>query len=350
MSAKHQFKILSIDGGGIRGIIPCRILQFIERQTRPVSNAFDLIAGTSTGGIIALGLTKPNESGRNAYSATQMLELYTTFGKIIFEKRYEKDLLSKALSFISDTLGTLTQQNFDQTGLENLLKEKFGDTFLNKAITNVLITTYEIQKGKTFYFQSRLAKKSSTENILMREIARSTSAAPTYFMPSVVKYESSDQAFVDGGVFANNPSVLAYGEAKELWKQRKGHLAFEPDVAPVDNDLPFFMLSIGTGDTESSISVEEAKTWKTQDWIKPLLDSIFMRSVSESTHFTMQHLLPNYEDNTPRYIRLNPTIPKENAEMSDASPENIAALTRIADDYIAKNKQILLDICELLRT
>ncbi len=349
MTKKHQFKILSIDGGGIRGIIPCRILQFIENQTRPVSKAFDLIAGTSTGGIIALGLTIPNDLGRNAYSATQMLELYTKFGKIIFEKRYEKDLLSKFLSLISDTVNTLTLHNFDHTGLENLLKEKFGDTLLSKAITNVLITSYEIQKGKTFYFQSRLAKKTASEDISIREIARSTSAAPTYFMPSIVKYEGSDQAFVDGGVFANNPSVLAYGEAKELWKQRKGHLAFEPDVAPDDNDLPFFMLSIGTGDTGNSISLEEAQTWKTRDWIKPLLDNVFMRSISESTHFAMQHLLPDYEDKTPRYIRLNPSIPKENAEMSDASPANIADLTKIADDYIAENKTFLLEICNYLK-
>lgn len=348
MSSKHQFKILSIDGGGIRGIIPCRILQFIESQTRPVSNVFDLIAGTSTGGIIALGLTKPNAMGRNAYSAEQVLQLYTKLGNVIFAKRFEKVWWEKILSKISKTLDTITQPNFDHAGLETLLKATFDDTPLSKAITNVLITTYEIQHGKPFYFQSRLAKKSAEENKLMWEIGRSTSAAPTYFMPSVVNYEGIDQSFVDGGVFANNPAVLAYGEAKELWKQR-GALAFDPQVAPDDNDLPFLMLSIGTGTSPHSISLDEAQAWKTKDWIEPLLSSVFMRSVSESTHFTMQHLLPDYTDKTPRYIRLNPVIPKENAEMSDASPENIKALIKIAEDYIAENKQKLLAICEHLK-
>lgn len=348
MSKKHQFKILSIDGGGIRGIIPCRILQFIENQTGPISKSFDLIAGTSTGGIIALGLSKPNAMGRNAYSAAQLLRLYTDLGKIIFEKRHEKSWWDKFLSRLDDELDTIKEHAFNHAGLEKILSETFGETQLSKAITNVLITTYEIQKGKTFYFQSRLAKKNSTENILMKEIARSTSAAPTYFTPSVVKYDGKDQAFVDGGVFANNPSILAYGEAKELWKQR-GALAFDPQVTPDDNDLPFLMLSIGTGDSQYGISLEDAKTWQTQDWIKPLLNSVFMRSVSESTHFTMQHLLPDYTDKTPRYIRLNPVIPEENSEMSDASPENIAALTKIAEEYITKNKQKLLEICEYLR-
>ncbi|MCA0237312.1 MAG: patatin-like phospholipase family protein [Bacteroidetes bacterium] len=349
MSTQHQFKILSLDGGGIRGVIPCRILEFIEQQTRPVGNVFDLIAGTSTGGIIALGLSKPDADGRNAYSASDMLDLYQDFGKVIFKKRKGKGWINGFISSFSDTLDTVTDQVFDPAGLEKQLLERFGDTRLREAITQVLITTYEIQKGKTFYFQSRLAHTSEAENLLMREIARSTSAAPTYFTPSVVKVEGKDQGFVDGGVFANNPSVLAYGEAKELWKRRQGTLGFEPDVLPDDNDLPFFMLSIGTGDSSDSIPLEEAKKWDTGDWIKPLLDSVFMRSVSESTHFTMQHLLPKYTDQTPRYVRLNPPIPKKHAEMSDASDENIQALIAIADEYIEQNKKDLLTICEYLR-
>ena len=350
MRPKHQFKILSLDGGGIRGVIPCRILEFIEQQTPPMGKVFDLMAGTSTGGIIALGLSKPDADGRNAYSASDMLALYQDFGKIIFKERFKKGFWEKTISSISDTLDTVTDKAFDHAGLEKQLVARFGDTRLREAITQVLITTYEIQKGRTFYFQSRLAHTSDAENLLMREVARSTSAAPTYFVPSVVKVEGKDQAFVDGGVFANNPSVLAYGDAKELWKRRQGALGFEPDVLPDDNDLPFFMLSIGTGDSSDAISLEEAKNWNTGDWIKPLLDSVFMRSVAESTHFTMQHLLPKYSDGTPRYVRLHPPVPKKHAEMSDASDENIQALLAIADEYIEKNQERLLAICEYLRS
>jgi uncharacterized protein len=121
---KHQFKILSIDGGGIRGIIPCRILSFIEQQLgNNLSTYFDLMAGTSTGGIITLGLTKPNELGANAFTAKEMLELYTDHGGDIFGKR-KRNNLSKFLGFFNDTAGELTQEVFVAKGLEDLLEKK----------------------------------------------------------------------------------------------------------------------------------------------------------------------------------------------------------------------------------
>lgn len=161
---KPKFKILSIDGGGIRGIIPCIMLKFIEEQTgNPISSMFNVISGTSTGGIISLGLTKPDEYDRNMYSAEKMLGLYLDHGKKIFPPR-EKDILSR----IS---GALFDKPYDASGIESLLLEYFGDTKLKDALTSVLITTYEIGVGKPFYFSSRLAQNDEKENILYREVA-----------------------------------------------------------------------------------------------------------------------------------------------------------------------------------
>jgi len=280
-----KYKILSIDGGGIRGIIPCSILKYIEEHTgSPISSLFNLIAGTSTGGIISLGLTKHEGNFQNSFSADQMLELYVNFGKDIFSER-DKDLLS----WLSSKLFSKT---YDSTHIESLLERYFGDAKLKDSLANVLVTTYDIEKGKPFYFSSRLAQNETRENFTLKEIARSTSAAPTYFKPSFLKYEKErDLAFVDGGVFANNPSILAYSEAKEVWKQKlvaspglaeHESRGFEAMVSADDNDLPFYLLSLGTGFTANTIKGEEVKNYRNKDWFEPLMTNVFMRSVTES--------------------------------------------------------------------
>jgi predicted acylesterase/phospholipase RssA len=345
-----EYKILSLDGGGIRGIIPCAILKFIEDNTGyPIARLFNLIAGTSTGGIISLGLTMQGQVRRNAFSAADMLDLYLKNGSVIFEKR-PKDILSWLHSELFD-------KPYDDNGIETILQQYFGESRLKDALTDVLVTTYEIESGRPFYFSSRLAKKNAKEDFLIKEIARSTSAAPTYFQPSIVQYnEAEDLAFVDGGVFANNPSILAYSEAKELWKERvraeiaPGNMVknFEPVVAPDDWDLPFYMLSIGTGYTKQSIKGLKANDFRNKDWIKPLLKNVFMRSMAASTHYTMQHLLPPYNDNWKRYDRIDFEIPEAISEMDDASKENIERLLEETERYIKVNKRYLEEVCNII--
>lgn len=343
---KPQLRILSIDGGGIRGLIPCTILSFIESQLGyPLCQVFDLIAGTSTGGIITMGLAAPGEDGASKYTPSDLRKLYLENGSKIFGERQD-DLISR-LGSITRITDMILQKPYDESEFEELLKNYFGSAKLSNSLTSTLITSYEIQKGKPFYFSSRLAMSDKKEDFLMREVCRSTSAAPVFFEPSVVKFEKDEElALVDGGVFANNPSILAYSEAKELWKIRTGK-AFEPVVRPDDDDLPFFLLSIGTGYCLKSIPLKEAKDWRAVNWGRFLTD-IFMRSVSESTDFTMAHLLPDYRNGDKRYKRLNLTIPEENSKMDDVSDDNMFALCELAEKFVKKNEKELLGICENL--
>ena len=342
--AKPKFKILSIDGGGIKGIIPCKILEFLESQLGELSSVFDLVAGTSTGGIITLGLAKPTYSGDNAFFVEDILNLYVENGSDIFKKRLS--FLDNILSINKNT-EQLFKKAYQSDGLESLLIKKFDGCRLADSLTDVLITTYDLKNGKPFLFSSRQAKKLEKENLLYTDVARSTSAAPSYFMPSLVDWDDSKLQFIDGGVFANNPSILAYCEAKELYK-RRGEKAFKADPTSDDNDFPFFMLSIGTGTTKRGYNKDEIEKWRAKDWIEPMLQDIFMRGVSESTHHSMQYLLPSYKDDTPRYIRLNPDIPPENQEMDNVSEENIDQLQELANEYIENNEEQLMRIVELL--
>jgi patatin-like phospholipase/acyl hydrolase len=110
-------KILSIDGGGIRGLIPALLLAETEKKTRkPISETFDLVAGTSTGGILALGLAKPNKKGKPKYSAKVLAKLYAEHGKEIFERSLWKGITS---------VGGITDEVYSQKGIESLLKKYF---------------------------------------------------------------------------------------------------------------------------------------------------------------------------------------------------------------------------------
>ena len=342
-----KFKILSIDGGGIKGIIPCKILEFIEEhcQPRSISNLFDLIAGTSTGGIIGLGLSSKDPETQMNYTASKMLKLYQNEGAKIFNQREAKPKL--------DYIG-LRQKPYFSADIEEILERYFGTTALDEVHPhNLLITTFDIEQNKPFFFSSRLAKKdSSNENFYIKDIAQATSAAPTFFKPIIIEWVDKTKgqlAFIDGGVFANNPSIYAYGEAKELWKNRASK-GFMPATTKDDNDLPFYMLSIGTGLQKKKIDGDAAQDFRTMNWLEPLLEDIFMDGVAKGNNYAMEHLLPPYEDETPRYQRINVDIPEgHKIKMDDASPQNIELLCKIADDYIEKNQSVLLEICQLLK-
>jgi patatin-like phospholipase/acyl hydrolase len=232
---------------------------------------------------------------------------------------------------------------------------------IKEASTELLVTTYDLKSGLPFYFSSRLAEENDKENKSMFEVARSTSAAPTYFEPFITKGEKDQKtAFVDGGVFANNPSVLAYAEAKELWKRdkrleipgliqkdAKGSFAV---VTPDDKDLPFYMLSLGCGGGPSRIDYSDVQDWRAAQWLKPLLTDVFMRSVEESVHYTMQYLMPPYENGTLRYDRLDLILPLENRNMDDISDKNINGLVAVAEEFVDKNKEAIKRISEILYT
>ncbi len=352
---KPVLKILCIDGGGIRGIIPCIILQEIEkRMNKPLSEVFDLIAGTSTGGIISVGLTIPDANGKPKLDAGGLLELYTKYGGEIFKKRRFK------------TVSQLFYPGYSADGLERLLKERYGDTQLKDALTEILITSVDTQTNKPFYFLSRLAKDinyQKTENFLMREVARSTSAAPTFFPANEVKWGKKTLSLVDGGLYANNPSTLAFSEANELWTEIKNQpKKVKSGIAGInDRDLetvvtatidaaPFFMLSLGTGQSDKPIPYTSAEKWGMLPWIwKGRIIDLVMHSVSESTHYQMQYVLPDYPNGTKRYVRLNTSLTKGHEGMDDTSPSNLNALMDMGHQVVKDNDGLIDIACERLR-
>jgi hypothetical protein len=317
-----MIKILSIDGGGIRGIIPAVLLAEIEKRTaRPTAHLFDLIAGTSTGGILALGLTIPKTPGTQPYTAESLIELYEREGRRIFSR----SLLRKL--FACDNL---TWKKYSSKGIEQVLWDYFGESRLRDAVTDVLIPSYEIERRFPFFFKSTSALVRPDYDFPARDIARATSAAPSYFEPMklLTGTIAHHYTLIDGGVFANNPAACALVEARTT----------HPD------DSAYLIVSLGTGTLLRNLPLTIAKYWGSARWAKPLLDIVF-DGVSSTVDYQIRQLVPDTPNQSRLYYRFQVELHGNHA-LDNTSPRNITALKALADDLIERHSAELDELCE----
>jgi patatin-like phospholipase/acyl hydrolase len=303
------FKVLAIDGGGIRGIIPALILEQIEERTsRRIGDMFDLIAGTSTGGIIALGVTKPGADGKPEKTATDIVKLYENEGGTIFPASLRQALHIEAVR----------GAKYEATGINQTLQTYFGDTRLKDALKPVLVTSYDIEKQVTIFFKSHKAKLDPDADFAMRDVARATSAAPTYFPPE--KIETADPlqyyALIDGGVVAGNPAMCAYAEAMKLRQ----------------SDADVCMVSLGTGELRRSLMYHDAVNWGQLEWAQPIID-IALQGSNATVDYQLQQLLTPGGANQ-SYFRFQLELTPDTSAMDDARGTNLKRLIDLTQDYL----------------
>jgi patatin-like phospholipase/acyl hydrolase len=306
------FKVLAVDGGGIRGIIPALILAAIEDRTqRSISNLFDMLSGTSTGGIIALGLTLPDADGKPAKSAHDIVDLYEREGKAIFPSSLHEAL------HVETVLGA----KYEADGIESTLERYFGDARLKDALKPVVIPSYDIEKQVPIFFKSERARGSADYDFLMRQVARATSAAPTYFPPEKIATNDPLQyyALIDGGVIANNPAMCAYAEAIKMGRV---------DGAGV------LVVSLGTGELRHPIHLDDARRWGQLEWAHPVLD-IALQGSSATVDYQLQQLLATAGADQ-AYYRFQLSLTADATEMDDAQDANIKHLIDLAQAYLGE--------------
>lgn len=334
-----KVQILSIDGGGIRGIIPAVILCAIEDGIRAKKGAdarladhLELVAGTSTGGIIACGMLIPDAGNplRPRYTMAEVLDIYLQRGKDIFNRTARHKFR---------TMGGLTDEKYDASGLEKALVEKFGDTRLSQLLRPCLITAYDIRYRKTVFFGSHKTDGGNNKgrDFLVKHVARATSAAPTYFeAANVPSMAGVHHALVDGGVFANNPSMCTYAEARGM--------TFANVSKPTAKDM--FMLSIGTGTVKKEYPYAKAKDYGMMEWVQPVID-IMMSGNSETVTYQLGKLF-EAGDNPKGFVRIEPELHNASSEMDLVTPENLAALKEAGDKYVADNPDVIKQIVDTL--
>ncbi len=302
--------ILSVDGGGIRGIIPAIILAEIEKRTRrTIAEIFHLMAGTSTGGIVVAGLCKKDKQGNPQYSANDLVELYQKYGSYIFKSSF----------FRRSILSWFNCAQYPHKNIEFVLDKYFGDDTLQSTLNNVLIASYDIHNNCPFFFKSW---REDRNFIKLKDALRAATAAPTYFAPKYLKINQKEMVLVDGGVFANNPAACAYASGKKLF--------------PNDEII---LLSIGTGRTDRSI--DNSRRFGKISWIKPLLHVMFASSL-DAVNYQLNQVIAN------KYIRIQSQLKIASPDMDNITSKNIKSLQQEAKAMIEDNQKAIEKFCDVI--
>jgi patatin-like phospholipase/acyl hydrolase len=292
-------RVLAIDGGGIRGLIPALVLTEIERRSdRRIFELFDLIAGTSTGGILACALCAPEP-----LPALEVVKLYEEEGPEIF---------SISLAQRIRSAGGLLDEKYDSAALDRALARFLADKRLKDARPDLIVPAYDTAEPGPYFFKSMKARETpATDDFPLSVVARATSSAPTYFEP----LETGPRSLVDGGVFAVNPAMSAFAEVV------RHHPEAEDEIV---------LLSLGTGQRTRKRPFDEVKDWGLVEWARPILDVVF-DGISDAVDYQLRHALP--ED---AYWRLQTELVGASDDLDDASPDNLTALRSLGEALIAE--------------
>lgn len=319
-----------------------RVREMTGEEELALSDCFHLLAGTSTGGLIALGLTVPNRQRppRPKLSAEDLVRLYRDEGPRIFERTLWRRIY---------TLDGWIGPKYSSAALEEVAKERFGDVKLRRALREVVITSYDMKNREPHFFKRWRAAQSADRNPTMVAAALATAAAPTYF-PSV---GIDDRALVDGGVFAANPTVAAVAEA--LKRESSAPAQLSP--------RELMVVSLGTGMRESGFEQREVSGWGKVGWIKPrggelpLLGAMLDGQSDAADHWA--HMILNHEPGDPfprpdevgirgpRYFRFQRRLPAD-LQMDDPSPGAIATMEAVAAELIADCDEQLTEVARRL--
>ena len=320
-----KIRILSIDGGGIRGILPGVIMMRLEEKLQKesgdnnarIADYFDLLAGTSTGGILSLSYLIPDKNKRPLLTAEESVNLYLDRGDEIFDV----SLWQKAKS-----IGGLADEKYSEEELEEALNDTFQDYWLNDLIKPCIISSYDVRNGKPHFFKQHKSN-NKIYNFKVKDVARATSAAPTYFEAARVKNEiGTPFPLIDGGVFANNPSMVAYSEARTMkFKNKVNH--------PKAKDM--MIVSVGTGSKSKSYEYKKVKDWGQIGWIKPIIE-IMMSGSSSTTDYHLNQIFDTLsQSDKESYYRLEPNVITADAAMDNATVDNLKKLKEDALTYVS---------------
>ncbi len=333
---KSRFiRILSIDGGGIRGIIPGQILVKLEKKLQKINadariaDYFDMICGTSTGGILTCLYLCPDlhsdKPDRPKFTAEEVVGLYIKYGGIIFDRSNRQVIKS---------LGGITDEKYSAKNFEDLLKNYFHNTMLSDLLKPCVVTSYDIERRHGHFFMQHEARKKKSYNFRVMDVARSTSAAPTYFECARIRSKTTVvNTLIDGGVFVNNPALCGYSEAMELYRKTAEDM---------------FIVSLGTGSVKKSYPYNEAKDWGIIGWIKPVID-IAMSGAAEVVHHQLKQIFHSI-GKSEQYVRIETRLPKKsiNPDIDKADEENIKALVKLGNQIARAEDQSLDHIVRML--
>lgn len=338
---KRVFTILCIDGGGIRGVVPARILQEIEERTgKPIAELFDMVGGPSTGAIVGAGLVvpDPDEPHRPKHSALELKNFYYQHGPKIFPEMKFKSIRKLSSNVM-----------YDPKPLEDALAQNFGDAKMKDALTHLMIPATDIKNFRPVWINSFKGKKDMSPegwgSMPMKDAVRAATTAPTFFPSKYYKTTPNEDmpnvthrhALIDGGFFAGNTMRRMMTQAKKL--------------APPDAEI--VMVHIGTGDVDHSLSPEEFNKLGPIGLVSKGNGNLLISLVTSMGAIDIEDDLR--EELGDKLLSFDGFINKaENPDdptptMDDASLENLKALERFAERIIKENNTEMDRLCKILK-
>lgn len=294
---QNRFRILALDGGGIRGVFAAAFLARLEAALgTSLGKYFDLIVGTSTGGIVALGLAAE-------IPAAEIQSLYERDGPAIFKRRQsltwkewiaEKFCRWRGIPIDGDMI---FDARYDGVALSDALRRVFGDKTVRNGLKNrVVIPSVDITTGRTVVFRTPHQPDFIRDGgFPLVDVARATAAAPIYFPPS--KIQGSGGWFVDGGLWANNPSIVGLAEASQIRQRCK-----RPENPSYRFPEDVYLLSIGTGNPNYKLN-DRLSSFGIAGWGANVLDVMY-GAHSQGVHHHSRLLLSDDQ-----YSRVNFDLP-----------------------------------------
>jgi len=298
-----------------------------------VKDLFHAVAGTSTGGILAIGLSK-----QKPLPAEELMQIYKKDGEKIFPGFWSRPF---------SAFGILAPK-YSNDGLKSLLKDVLGDERLSahsdERINDIalLITSFNIRKNSGYFFRNWRARgydefhgnvtqgrpqPNNDMDFLLRDIALATSAAPTYFPAAKIKNISGKDEFslIDGGVIANNPAFEMVSEVLHAY--------------PFISRHQITLVSIGTGGSRAQLNLDNAGLFQAKDIFKVLFDS---------PGNLQDQLAMNILDEDRNYRFQDSNVPNI-AQMDDVSPKTLSSLESLGDKIISENQHKFDELIERLK-
>ncbi|XP_016465754.1 patatin-like protein 2 [Nicotiana tabacum] len=335
--------VLSIDGGGIRGIIPGTLLAFLESKLQEIdgpnariADYFDVVAGTSTGGLVTTMLTAPNKDNLPLYAAKDITNFYMEHSPKIFPT-------SSRTRFVEKFSRIFGGPKYDGKYLRSLVKSTLGNLTTKQTLTDIVIPTFDIKRLQPIIFTTLDARANVSKDALLSDICLGTSAAPTYFPAHY--FETKDAQgkthtfdLIDGGVAANNPTLMAMTHViKEMMNGK-----FQYEGVKTMDCKRMLVLSLGTGigKHEENYNAASASKWGLLGWMynngaSPLIDvygdaSVDIVDIHLSTIFKSFGSEKNY-------LRIqDDNLTGDAANMDVATKENMETLVKIGNDLLKK--------------
>ncbi len=313
-------RILSLDGGGVRGLVSLEVLKSIENKSgKPIAQLFDMVAGTSTGAIIATLLLLPDEQGQPKYSVESIVDRYTELVSRVFSAPWYHQLLTLN--------GTLGPKFFNYTKIV-IANRLYGRATLGDLLLPVLIPSYSLTDSRLHLFTNWSPQHM---NLHVAALIVAATSPPSVFPAVELRGASKDAGeYVDGAILVSDPAHLAFSQSLGKYPQAR-----------------FVIVSVGTGLPNDKVHRRVGIYGGGLDWIESVLH-IMLDGQAQVTSSLLKEFSETGAPIKMNYYRFNTQRPVGLGDWLDSSPENIEALKDLGKDIVKKQNKQLDEAIELL--